>query len=218
MSEPTTVLGAIEATLTSIKSAQERPTATRQGSRLQLSEWVRINVLIRDGFRCRWCSASGTDAALHVDHITAWSAFGSDATDNLRALCQPCNLSRSNRETDTKAARALLITNGCNECCANWYGDDRDIGDTPVWCAWCQAPSITSASSASSYRDEQSGHFGYGSKDAKFTSPTKARFNARMFRDACISCAGGEHENCLHEEPMHEHMPCPCDELGHSWD
>lgn len=52
---------------------------------------LRFEVLRRDGFACRYCGATGDDAALEVDHIEPRSKGGSDDIDNLITACFACN-------------------------------------------------------------------------------------------------------------------------------
>jgi hypothetical protein len=61
---------------------------------------LRFRVLNRDRFRCVLCgdSPSGNlQCKLRVDHIVPWSRGGKTRDDNLRSLCEPCNLGRGNR-------------------------------------------------------------------------------------------------------------------------
>lgn len=62
--------------------------STRTG-RATLSLRKRFFVLKRDRYRCRLCNATGVP--LEVDHIVPSARRGSDALDNLQALCVPCN-------------------------------------------------------------------------------------------------------------------------------
>lgn len=57
--------------------------------RQSLSVRKRFFVLKRDQYRCRLCKATGVP--LEVDHIVPAARGGSDALDNLQALCVPCN-------------------------------------------------------------------------------------------------------------------------------
>lgn len=62
---------------------------------------LRYKVLSRDSFRCVLCGSSPATVAncrLHVDHIVPWSNGGKSEIDNLRTLCEICNLGRGNRE------------------------------------------------------------------------------------------------------------------------
>lgn len=55
--------------------------------RASTAEWkrTRLQVLERDGYRCRICGAPANE----VDHITEWSDGGTDHPSNLRTLCTP---------------------------------------------------------------------------------------------------------------------------------
>lgn len=58
---------------------------------------LRYYVLKRDNFRCVACGASPaitTGVVLHIDHIHPWSRGGATIADNLRTLCQHCNLGK----------------------------------------------------------------------------------------------------------------------------
>ena len=58
---------------------------------------LRYYVLKRDHFRCFTCGASPAIRAgvvLHIDHIHAWALGGATVADNLRTLCEPCNLGK----------------------------------------------------------------------------------------------------------------------------
>lgn len=63
-----------------------------------LTDSMRYDVLKRDGFRCVLCGMSAKDGAmLHVDHIIPVSKGGKTTMDNLRTLCEKCNLGKSNK-------------------------------------------------------------------------------------------------------------------------
>jgi len=64
-------------------------------SRKALSIRKRFFVLKRDRYRCRMCGRSGVE--LEVDHKIPIAQGGSDALDNLQALCFDCN--RGKRHT-----------------------------------------------------------------------------------------------------------------------
>jgi len=68
---------------------------TPRGINLRL-RWI---VLKRDNFSCNKCGSSpATDQSikLHVDHIIPWSKGGETVIENLEALCETCNLGKSN--------------------------------------------------------------------------------------------------------------------------
>jgi 5-methylcytosine-specific restriction protein A len=52
---------------------------------------LRLLVLDRDGYRCRWCGGPANS----VDHITPKTEGGTDDPGNLAAACLPCNSRRS---------------------------------------------------------------------------------------------------------------------------
>jgi len=60
---------------------------------------LRFQVLKRDDFRCQACGKSPSafpGLYLHVDHNVAWSRGGETTLENLRTLCEACNLGKSN--------------------------------------------------------------------------------------------------------------------------
>jgi hypothetical protein len=60
---------------------------------------LRALVLMRDGARCQLCGAEARNGALlHVDHITPWSRGGATRIENLRVLCNVCNIGKSDVE------------------------------------------------------------------------------------------------------------------------
>lgn len=95
----------------------QRHEVIRRGERDEIPTHVRAAIWYRDGGRCKECGAT-SDGAMHLDHITPWSAGGSDITDNLRILCEPCNMRRSNFIDAARPARPATWW------CLNCY--DRD--------------------------------------------------------------------------------------------
>lgn len=76
-----------------------RPTTLRprQEDQRQAPLGLRYQVLRRDRFRCVTCGRSpATDAGcvLRVDHVLAFARGGKTRLDNLRALCDDCNLGK----------------------------------------------------------------------------------------------------------------------------
>ena len=65
-----------------------------------MSPSLRYNILQRDGFRCVLCGRGREDGVkLHVDHIVPVSKGGRTVSDNLRTLCEDCNLGKSDKYT-----------------------------------------------------------------------------------------------------------------------
>jgi 5-methylcytosine-specific restriction endonuclease McrA len=61
------------------------------------SNWrLRALVLMRDSARCQLCGATPQNGVrLHVDHIHPWSKGGETVLENLRILCEQCNIGKS---------------------------------------------------------------------------------------------------------------------------
>lgn len=60
--------------------------------RALMTESLRYDILMRDGFRCQICGSEQSDGVkLHVDHIVPVSRGGRTVPSNLRTLCDRCN-------------------------------------------------------------------------------------------------------------------------------
>lgn len=76
----------------------------RRGSRHERgygSEWERTRqrILRRDNGLCQVCLSRGQyTPASQVDHITNKAAGGTDADDNLQAICRPCHRAKTAAE------------------------------------------------------------------------------------------------------------------------
>lgn len=63
-----------------------------------VSQKTRFEVFKRDRFTCQYCGAHPPGVLLHVDHIVALAAGGSNAIGNLVTACEPCNLGKGARD------------------------------------------------------------------------------------------------------------------------
>jgi hypothetical protein len=66
-----------------------------------LSDKLRLKVFKRDNYACVLCGRSPSNdlgTSLHVDHLTPFSKGGDHSLENLRTLCDRCNLARGNDE------------------------------------------------------------------------------------------------------------------------
>jgi 5-methylcytosine-specific restriction endonuclease McrA len=65
--------------------------------RAKMSASLRYSILKRDHFKCVLCGRTPEEdgVKLHVDHIIPISKGGKTEYDNLRTLCQDCNLGKS---------------------------------------------------------------------------------------------------------------------------
>ena len=62
------------------------------------SERLKVQVLMRDGNKCRLCGITITGNEIHFDHIFPWSKGGETTLENLQILCKPHNLAKGNLE------------------------------------------------------------------------------------------------------------------------
>lgn len=65
----------------------------------EISWRMRFLVMRRDNFKCQMCGrcpATDVGVILHVDHIHPWSKGGETVIENLRTLCEQCNIGKSN--------------------------------------------------------------------------------------------------------------------------
>jgi 5-methylcytosine-specific restriction endonuclease McrA len=69
--------------------------------RKMVSTKLRFEILASAGHKCSLCNQSAKDGVqLHIDHILPVSKGGTNEPDNLRVLCDECNLGRSNYYLD----------------------------------------------------------------------------------------------------------------------
>lgn len=62
----------------------------------QPSERLKVQVLMRDGNKCRLCGVTVTGNNIHFDHIKPWSKGGETVLENLQVLCDVHNLAKGN--------------------------------------------------------------------------------------------------------------------------
>lgn len=65
--------------------------------RAKMTRALRIEILKRDGFRCKLCGATARDTLLHVDHMIPIARGGTSHPINLQALCERCNVAKAAR-------------------------------------------------------------------------------------------------------------------------
>jgi len=64
----------------------------------KVSDSLRYDILQRDNFSCVLCGASARQGVqLHLDHIIPISKGGKSVPENLRTLCERCNIGKSNK-------------------------------------------------------------------------------------------------------------------------
>lgn len=80
---------------------REKHKDKRKMERQQLTPSLRYDIMKRDGFRCTICGRTAEDGVkLHVDHIKPVSKGGLTVPENLRTLCQDCNLGKSDKYSE----------------------------------------------------------------------------------------------------------------------
>jgi len=98
-------------TAPTVKEPKPRPVSRRRAQprrvqdedQHQIQLGLRYEVLKRDRFRCVLCGASPArhlGCVWHVDHIIPWSNGGKTTAENLRSLCESCNLGKSAKLED----------------------------------------------------------------------------------------------------------------------
>lgn len=68
---------------------------------------TRQNILLRDGFRCQYCSVSLSPQVATIDHVIPKSKGGSSTWDNLVTACPECNRKKGDK-TPSEAGLTLL--------------------------------------------------------------------------------------------------------------
>lgn len=84
----------------------------------EVSDSLRYDIMNRDNFTCVLCGASARQGArLHVDHIIPIAKGGKSTQDNLRTLCERCNVGKSDKlEGDTQTAQSEQGDHICKWC------------------------------------------------------------------------------------------------------
>lgn len=63
---------------------------------------LKVQVLIRDGNKCRLCGITVTGENIHFDHIKPWSKGGETVLENLQVLCDVHNLAKGSFDYNDK--------------------------------------------------------------------------------------------------------------------
>jgi hypothetical protein len=69
---------------------------------VSVSKRLRFEVFRRDGFACRYCGATASDAPLTIDHVVPVALGGTDDPGNLATACKDCNAGKSSSSPDPR--------------------------------------------------------------------------------------------------------------------
>jgi len=85
---------------TSTESTQVPEHILKHKTKRSPSERLKVQVLIRDGNKCRLCGITIVGKNIHFDHIKPWSKGGETTLENLQVLCDVHNLAKGNLDYD----------------------------------------------------------------------------------------------------------------------
>jgi hypothetical protein len=77
---------------------QEKEIIFKHKTKREPSSRLRVQVLMKDGNKCRLCGITVTGDNIHFDHIKPWSKGGETVLENLQVLCAEHNLAKGNLE------------------------------------------------------------------------------------------------------------------------
>lgn len=80
------------------EAIQEKEIIFKHTTKRIPSERLKVQVLMRDGNKCKLCGITLTGKEIHFDHITPWSKGGETVLENLQILCALHNLVKGNLE------------------------------------------------------------------------------------------------------------------------
>lgn len=76
------------------------PIEFKHKTKRQPSERLKVQVLMRDGNKCKLCGITVTGDNIHFDHIKPWSKGGETVLENLQILCETHNLAKGNLDNE----------------------------------------------------------------------------------------------------------------------
>jgi hypothetical protein len=77
---------------------QEEEIVYKHKTKRNISERLKVQVLMKDGNKCRLCGCTVTGENIHFDHIIPWSKGGETVLENIQVLCAKHNLAKGNSE------------------------------------------------------------------------------------------------------------------------
>ena len=76
--------------------------AIKHKTKRNISERLKVQVLMKDGNKCKLCCITVTGKDIHFDHKEPWSKGGETVLENLQVLCATHNLAKGNLEYNEK--------------------------------------------------------------------------------------------------------------------
>ena len=80
------------------KTSNTNEIAYKHKTKRNISERLKVQVLMRDGNKCKLCGITVTGEDIHFDHIKPWSKGGETVLDNIQVLCAKHNLAKGDLE------------------------------------------------------------------------------------------------------------------------
>lgn len=71
---------------------------SKHKTKRNISERLKVQVLMRDGNKCKLCGITVAGENIHFDHIKPWSKGGETVLENIQVLCATHNLAKGNLE------------------------------------------------------------------------------------------------------------------------
>lgn len=72
-------------------------------------KFSKINVCLRDDFRCQYCTTKLPMSKLNYDHVLPRSRGGKTTWENVVMACYPCNSDKANKTPDEAGLRLLAV-------------------------------------------------------------------------------------------------------------
>lgn len=69
--------------------------------------FTRLNVFLRDDYRCQYCRTEMQAKELTFDHVMPQSRGGKTTWENIVTACQPCNTKKANRTPEEASMRLI---------------------------------------------------------------------------------------------------------------
>ena len=88
----------------SVVSLTELPVTHKRGVKFS-----RLNVFIRDGFRCQYCGTRRPMRELNYDHVVPRRWGGKKAWENIVTSCYPCNDRKAGRTPEQAGMKLLKV-------------------------------------------------------------------------------------------------------------